>query len=315
MTYHLNDILARLQADPIGAISDWEQDYQAEINAVAKYIIRNREKSPVVLLAGPSASSKTSTAGRLRQYLEYKGIYTHLLSMDDYFIDRDAPNYPRLPDGSPDLESPDCLDLELLDAHFSALEQNQDIHVPSFDFTRQRRAEGPGNFLDAEQGDVYIFEGIHALNERFSSRHPDAVKVYVSPDADYEKDGQLFCTANQLRLIRRMVRDRQFRGASAEYSLSLWDNVIAGEKKYILPYKDSANCVITTALPYELGVLKRFVTPLLEDLPEDMPRREEVDAIRHLLKELPKVNPALVPDDSILREFIGPRPADPETEE
>ena len=309
MTYNYDDIALRLAQDPIGAISDWEQDYQAQINAVGRFITANREKSPVVLLAGPSASSKTSTAGRIRDYLEYTGVHAHLLSMDDYFLDRDSSSYPTLPDGQQDLESPECLDTALLDEHFSILERGEDIYVPTFDFSTQKRAPGPGTYLDAERGDVFIFEGIHALNPRFTQRHPHAARVYVSPDATYLRGGEVFCSPVELRLMRRIVRDHLFRSASAEYSLSLWENVIAGEAKNILPFKDSANCTVTTALPYELGILKRFVAPLLEELQEDVPCRAEVDAIRRMLRNVNKVNPALVPDDSILREFIGARPA------
>ena len=149
---------------------------------------------------------------------------------------------------------------------------------------------------------------IHALNERFTSRHPDAARIYVSPEASFIRDGKTLCTPVQLRLMRRIVRDHQFRGATAEYSLSLWGNVIASEAMHILPYRDTAHCVVTTALPYELGILKPFVTPLVQDLPDTVPCLDQVKSIRTLLRSVPELDADLVPDDSILREFIGPRP-------
>ena len=307
-TYDLNEVLRKLEQDPAGSIATWEANYYAQVRSVAEFIAKNKEKSPVVLLAGPSASSKTSTSGRILQQLKSMGIGVHLLSMDNYFIDRDAANYPTLPDGSPDLESPECLDMTLLDEHFSTLERGEDIYVPEYDFFTKKRVPGEGSFLDAELGDVFIFEGIHALNERFTSLHPDAARIYVSPEVSFIRDGEPFCTPVQLRLMRRMVRDHQFRNATAEYSLALWGNVLASEARHVLHYQATSNCTVTTALPYELGVLKRFVSPLIADLPRNVPCRDQVDAIRELLKEVPKLNPALVPEGSILREFIGPKP-------
>ena len=306
--YDIREVLSRLERDPQGAILSWEEDYRRQIQSVAAFIADNRHRNPVVLLSGPSASSKTSTASRIAQALVEMGIVTHLLSMDNYFIGMDAENFPRLPNGKPDLESPDCLDMELLDQHFSQLEAGEDIYVPEYDFLSQRRADGPGTFMDVEPGDVFIFEGIHALNHRFTSRHPDACRIYVSPEAVYQRDGQVICAPVDLRLIRRIVRDYQFRGASAEYSLNLWENVVASEGKNIVPYQATANCQVVTAMPYELGVLKKFVSPLLEELPREVPCREQVDQIQQTLAGIPSLSASLVPDESIIREFIGPRP-------
>ena len=306
--YDILEILSALEQDPAGAIALWEERYRTQIQTVADFVAENRHKSPVVLLAGPSGSSKTSTATRLQRRLVEMGIQAHLLSMDNYFIGMDSADYPLLPDGKPDLESPDCLDLALLDSHFSKLEAGQDIYVPEYDFLAQKRAEGEGKFMDIEPGDVFIFEGIHALNHRFTSRHPDACRIYVSPEAVFQREGRVVCTPALLRLMRRIVRDHQFRGASAEYSLSLWDNVLAGEGRNIVPYQATANCQVVTAMPYELGVLKKFVDPLIRDLGPEVPCAGQVEEIRALLKDIPVLSAALVPDDSIVREFIGPRP-------
>ena len=305
MTYDILDINAQLRRDPEAAIARWEQSYADQIDQVARYIIDTKHTSPVVLLAGPSGSSKTSTATAIRNRLLALGQMAHLISMDNYYIARDDPNFPRLPDGSPDFEAPEGLDLQLLNEHFSILEAGEDIYVPVFDFPTQRRLDSKGEFLDATQGDVFIFEGIHALNELFTSSHPNAARVYVAPEALFEKDGRPFCGPVQLRLLRRVVRDHQFRGATADYSLSLWQNVIDSEKKYVLPHRENANCRVVTTMPYELGVLRPFAQPLLEDLPEDVPCRDQVDAVRQLLWDVDPVDAALVPEKSFLHEFIG----------
>lgn len=305
MTYDIYEVSARLAQDPVNAIAAWEGSYQDQVTATAAYISANREKSPVVLLAGPSGSSKTTTAARIRDQLLSQGIRAHLISMDNYFLSRSDPAFPKLPDGNPDLESPDCLDYALLEEHFSLLETGNDIYVPIYDFPSHQRLPGRSMRMDASMGDVFIFEGIHALNERFTAHHLDACRVYVSPEDDFAKDGMTFCTPVLLRLMRRMVRDYQFRGATALYSLGLWPNVVESEKRYIAPYRPTANCCITTTLPYELGVLKSYVAPLVQDLPQDSPCQEEVSAIQRILSEVASLPDALVPQDSILREFIG----------
>ena len=305
MTYAIEDVRRRLEADAQDAVEQWEQSYRDAVSRTADAIIQNRERSPVVLLAGPSGSGKTTTATRIRDRLVERGVNAHLLSMDNYFLSRSDPGFPLLPDGSPDLESPLGLDIPLLNEHFALLETGGDIYVPIYDFPSHSRMEGRSMRMDASQGDIFIFEGIHALNDLFTEKHPDAYRVYVSPEDDFSMDGVPFCTPEAMRLMRRIVRDYLFRGATAAYSLGLWENVIAGERQYILPFREKAHSRITTTLPYELGVLGAFAGPLLEDLPQDVPCRELVDRVLWMLRYIPKVPAELVPEDSILREFIG----------
>ncbi len=305
MTYDIQEVTDRLWSDSAGAVIDWEAAYHAQVAHAAQMIADNRERSPVVLLAGPSASSKTTTATRIQEQLVRMGIRAHRISMDNYFLSRSDPDFPKLPDGSPDLESPDCLDIDLLSEHFSMLETGGDIYVPIYDFPSHSRLEGRSMRMDASLGDVFIFEGIHALNPVFTSQHADAFGIYVSPEDSFGKDGAEFCTPVLLRLMRRIVRDYLFRGATAAYSLELWPNVIESEGRNILPYRPIARCCITTTLPYELGVLKSYVVPLLRDLPETAPCQGEVADIRKLLAAVETVPAVLVPEDSILREFIG----------
>lgn len=305
MTYAIEDVRRQLEENPAAAVERWEQTYRDAVSRTADAILLNREKSPVVLLAGPSGSGKTTTATRIRDRLVERGARAHLLSMDNYFLSRSDPGFPLLPDGSPDLESPLGLDIPLLNEHFALLETGGDIYVPIYDFPSHSRMEGRSMRMDASQGDVFIFEGIHALNDLFTEKHPDAYRVYVSPEDGFSLDGKPFCTPEAMRLMRRIVRDYLFRGATAAYSLGLWENVLAGERQYILPFREKAHSRITTTLPYELGVLGAFAGPLLEDLPRDVDCRAAVDEVLDMLRYIPKVPAELVPEDSILREFIG----------
>lgn len=305
MTYDILEVERQLRADPEGAVAHWEAAYDAQVRSVAAAITQNRDKSPVVLLAGPSGSSKTTTAARICRELQQMGLGAHLISMDNYYLARSHPDYPMLPDGSPDLESPYCLDIALLEEHFGILETGGDIYVPIYDFPTHSRLESRSLRMDASQGDVFIFEGIHALNDLFTGKHPDAYGVFVSPEDSFSREGQCFCTPESLRLMRRIVRDYLFRGAAARYSLELWGNVLDGEQRYILPFRSRAQAVITTTLPYEIGVMKRYVEPLLLDLPKDVPCRESVDTVLALLPQVAVLPETLVPGNSILREFIG----------
>lgn len=305
MTYDILDVEQQLRANPREAVARWEAQYNAQVHAAAAAIAENRDKSPVVLLAGPSGSSKTTTASRICGALRDMGVGAHLISMDNYYLPRSHPDFPRLPDGSPDLESPLCLDVPLLEEHFGILETGGDIYVPIYDFPTHRRLEGRSLRMDASQGDVFVFEGIHALNGMFTGKHPDAYGVYVAPEDSFSRGGEPFCAPTSLRLMRRIVRDYLFRGATAQYSLKLWGNVLDGEQQYILPFRSQAQQVITTTLPYEIGVLKRYVEPLLRELPEEVPCREAVELLLELLPQVEALPDTLVPGNSILREFIG----------
>ena len=305
MNFDLDTIQADLRENPAAEILKWEENYLAQIRSVAQMVLQNREKSPVVLLSGPSGSSKTSTGTRLRDALNAMGAPAHLISMDNYYIDWDEPGFPRTPEGERDLESPRCLNIPLLNQHFSQLETGEDIRVPIYDFPTHRPLEGEFVPMSPGRRDVFICEGIHALNPLFTAQHPQAFRLYVSPAASFTAGARVVCDPVLLRLMRRVVRDAQFRGASAEFSLKLWGNVISSEKIYIEPYKSSAHATINTTLGYELGVLKGYVLPRITDLPQNVPCRDMVEEILALLVQVDAVSSDLVPQDSILREFIG----------
>ena len=308
MIYDLHEVARQLQSDAPGAIAQWEQNYSDQIAQVAELVMKNRALSPVVLLSGPSGSSKTTSGRRLRDLLIAQEIPAHLVSMDNYYLPWDAPDFPMTADGQRDLEAPGCLDIPLLNEHFAMLERGEPIDIPIYSFPTHSRLEGRSIHLDIAPGDVFIFEGIHALNELFTQQHPQACRVYVSPVSSFGMGDQVLCTPQQLRLMRRIVRDHQFRGATAEYSLQLWDNVLSSEKIYIEPHRDQAHGIVDTTLGYELQTLQPYIVPLLRELPKTVPSYDEVQKALRGLSYITPLDSRLVPADSILREFIGAMP-------
>ncbi len=306
MAYRLTEINAAVRRDPVGFMEACDQGYQDKIARAAEQICANLKKSPVVLLSGPSGSGKTTTAEKLSQELERRGVRTHPVSMDDYFVTQDPAVLPRTPDGAIDYESPEMMDLKLLDQHFEKLTRGEWILVPRFEFARQMRNDSRGTPLKLGRDEVAIFEGIHALNTQLTSRHPDATRLYISARSDVvdEQDRVVF-KRTWLRLTRRAVRDYNFRGTDVSGTLDMWTNVRRGEKLYISPYRDTAHIKFDTALAYEASVMASYAKPLMAAVPQENQRRGELLELVRALDRFQPIDPALVPPDSLLHEFIG----------
>lgn len=306
MNYSISELNRRIIREPREFIAECESNYQSHIVRAADKIIENMKNSPVVLLSGPSGSGKTTTAYKLEHELEKRGVVSHTISIDDYFHDVDVRKAPRTADGSIDFEHPDCVDMELLNEHFSCLRKGKEICIPKFLFARQKRSASVCRRLKLEKNEIAIFEGIHALNNAITDPNPEATKIYISAIVDFlDDEGKKRFTGTCLRLMRRVVRDNNFRGASAEYTIALWDNVLRGEKLYIYPFMDKADITINSALLYEVAVMKQFACPLFAELPEDNPQRETLARILPALELFEDLSPDFVPEDSLLREFIG----------
>ena len=228
--YDLTEINKRIKEEPQEFVRESDALLHRSVHVAAESIKLHMKTCPIVLLAGPSGSGKTTLAKMIEQELEEQDVSTVTVSMDNYFKTMDPATAPRTPEGEIDFESPDCLDMELLNEHFTALSRGERIRIPFFIFSRQRRSASQFTPLRLRDNEVVIFEGIHALNDTITLAHPEAFTLYISASSDFSKDGKTFFDSKWLRLVRRVVRDDNFRGSSAEFTLKLWANVLRGEE-------------------------------------------------------------------------------------
>ena len=305
MAYQLQEINDRIRSDVTAFLEECDQNYRQRISLAADKIVANLERSPLVLLSGPSGSGKTTTALKIEEELERRGVHSRAIAMDNYFRTLNRETAPRTPEGDIDYESPRCLDMELLDRHFTALSRGEEVVVPKFEFARQMRNDNRGTPLRLGKNEIAIFEGIHALNDDIAGRHPEAIKLYISARSDVNEGAQLRFKGTWMRLTRRAVRDYRFRGTGVAETLAMWANVRRGEKLYISPYKNRADIIFDSSLPYEVSVMKNYAKPILEAVPEENARRSELLDLIAAFDWFEPIDPALVARDSLLREFIG----------
>ena len=306
MPYRLDQINQAVRQDPAAFMAAGDAAFHEKVCRAADLIQSHRDKSPVVLLSGPSGSGKTTTAGMINAELERRGIHTHTISMDDYFLTPDPNTAPRTPDGEMDFESPLMLDLALLDDHFSRLARGEEILVPHFEFARRMRNDSKGTPLRLGPDEVAIFEGIHALNTTITGKHPEATRLYISARSDVvDGKGKVCFKGTWMRLTRRAVRDYNFRGTDVKGTLDMWANVRRGEKLYISPYKQTAHMLFDSSLPYEVSVMACYARPLLAAVPEENQRRHELLELIASFDRFEPIDPATVPAASLLHEFIG----------
>ena len=258
----------------------------------------------MVLLAGPSSSGKTTSCRRLSIQLRVLGYDVNQLSLDDYFMCRERT--PKLPNGEYDFESIDALDIPLLNEHLNSLFRGEEVQIPTFDFIKGDPYYS-GKTLKMGPRSILVVEGIHALNPKLTAEIEESLKfkVYVSALTQLSIDDQNIIHGTDNRLVRRIVRDNNFRGWNAYETLHRWPEVVRGERKHIFPYQENANVMFNSALLYELGVLKRYAEPLLKQVPEDC----EEYAIAHQLLSFSElllpIDDKYIPYNSIMREFLG----------
>ena len=305
MAYQLQEINRRIQKDVTEFLAECDDNYAQRVSLAADKILSNLEKSPIVLLSGPSGSGKTTTAMKIAEELRRRGVNSRAVSMDNYFVTLDPRTAPRSPDGAIDYESPLFLDMELLDQHFSALSRGEEILIPKYEFARQMRNDSLGTPLKLEKNEIAIFEGIHALNDSITSRHPEAAKLYISARSNINEGSALRFKGTWMRLTRRAVRDYSFRGTDVARTLDMWANVRRGEKLYISPFKNKADIVFDSSLPYEVPVMRSYAVPILQSVPENNERRGELLDLVAAFDYFAPIDPALVAKNSLLREFIG----------
>ena len=305
MAYQLQEINRRIQSDVGAFLAECDESYTQRVSLAADKILSNLEHSPIVLLSGPSGSGKTTTAMKIAEELQRRGVNSHAVAMDNYFKSLNRKTAPRTPEGDIDYESPLCLDMELLDQHFSALSRGEEILVPRFEFARQMRNDSLGTPLKLEKNEIAIFEGIHALNDDIAGRHPEAAKLYISARSNVNEGAVLRFKGTWMRLTRRAVRDYNFRGTGVAETLEMWANVRRGEKLYISPFKNRADIIFDSSLPYEVSVMRNYAIPLLKAVPEENARHDELLELINAFQYFEPIDPELVARDSLLREFIG----------
>ena len=258
----------------------------------------------MVLLAGPSSSGKTTSCRRLSVQLSVLGYDVNQLSLDDYFLGRDRT--PKLPNGEYDFESVDALDIPLLNEHLNALFRGEEVQIPTFDF-KKGDPYFSGKTLQLGPRSVLVVEGIHALNHKLTAEIDESLKykVYVSALTQLSIDDQNIIHGTDNRLVRRIVRDNNFRGWNAYETLRRWPEVVRGERKHIFPYQENANVMFNSALLYELGVLKLYAEPLLKQVPEDCPEYSIAQQLLGFSELLLPIDDKFIPYNSIMREFLG----------
>ena len=279
--------------------------HDQSIGEIAQGVFRRKAKA--VFVAGPSSSGKTTFSNRLCIHLRVLGLKPVLVSLDDFYLDRDA--IPLEADGQPDLEALSALDVPLLRDCVAGLLRGEMVMMPKYDFTVSKRAEKMYP-LQLFQDQILVMEGIHGLNPALHEGFDPALicRVYISELACLNLDHHNRIRTTDARLLRRIVRDHQFRNTPPENTLNMWNSVRRGEEKWIFPYQEQADFVFNSALHYELAVLKRYAYELLKEIPPENP---VYLSSRRLLKILHYILPATeeamrdIPPLSLLREFIG----------
>ncbi len=277
--------------------------HEKKIANIADEIAKNRNVK-MILIAGPSSSGKTTFAQRLGLQLRINRIKPITISVDNYFVERK--DTPKDEKGNYDFECIEAIDLELFNNHLSKLLNGEEVEMPEFDFhVGTKRYNGKKLKLESDQ--VLVIEGIHCLNDKLTSSiaKDQKYKIYISALTVLNMDRYNRISTTDTRLIRRIVRDYQFRGYDAKHTIKTWNSVNNGEEKNIFPYQEEANSIFNTSLIYELGVLKGMVMPLLEEIKQEDTEYAEARRLINMLKYFETIPAEYVPTNSLLKEFLG----------
>ena len=300
MNIEITRINSGVSSDPKRFVSTVNEEYQYQLNRITDNIINSRNEKPVILLSGPSGSGKTTTAFMIEKILDERGCETHTISMDNYFCPLTSEEKELAALGKMDLESPDRIDANLLNEHILAISLCEEIEIPQYNFKSSTR-EYTGKKFQRPPGELVIFEGIHALN-------PDVIfvpdkqllKIYVSVRTRVTC-GDIILHPSKVRLMRRMIRDKNFRKRALRETMNMYHSVEAGENKYIMPYKHRSDYDIDTFMAYELNVYRNALIDQLHEL-NDFPELNDIIAVLEQLVPLSKND---ISKDSLICEFIG----------
>jgi uridine kinase len=298
----LNQLIDETQHKEFILISEALHD--KKIASIADDICRNRDKIKLVLIAGPSSSGKTTFAKKLAIQLRVLGRNPVTISIDDYFLSKEKTPLDEY--GKPNYEALDAIDLDLLNEQLVHLFAGETVFTPVYNFAKSER-ESQGKPLKLPPRPILILEGIHGLNDKLISRieRDKKFKIYISALTQLNLDDHNRISTTDNRLLRRMVRDYKFRGHSALKTLKMWPDVRKGEDTYIFPFQNTADAAFNSALDYELAVLKLYAEPLLRTVTPEYPEYAEAARLLSFLNNILPIPPTWVPQQSILREFIG----------
>lgn len=299
---HLNRVVRDKGANHLIQVS--EALHEKKYAEIAEMIYQRRDSVRMVLLAGPSSSGKTTSCRRLSVQLSVLGFDVQQLSLDDYFVDRSRT--PKQPNGDYDFEALEALDISLLNDHLNRLFKGERVEIPTYDF-KKGEPYFSGKSLQLKPKSILVVEGIHALNPKLTAQVDDALKfrVYVSALTQIVIDDLNLIRTSDNRLIRRIVRDNNFRGWGAEETLMRWPSVRAGERQHIFPFQENADVMFNSALLYELGVLRNYAEPQLKRVPQCSPQYAAAQRLLQFVSLIEPINPKFIPPTSIMCEFLG----------
>ena len=281
-----------------------ESLHEKKLSKIADLIAERRDKLRVVLIAGPSSSGKTTFTKKLAIHLKVLGFNPQLISLDDYYVNREMT--PKDEFGEYDFEALEAIDISQLNNDLLKLFSGEEVEIPSFNFKTGLR-EYRDHKIQMRNRNILLIEGIHGLNDRLTARIPaeQKFKIYISALTQLNLDDNNRIATTDNRLIRRIVRDYQFRGYDALKTLGMWESVKRGEKKNIFPFQNNADAVFNSALDYELPVLKNLALPVLKNVKPWNEEYAEAARLMSFLNNFITIRPKQVPMNSILREFIG----------
>ena len=301
----VGDLNERIAKKKIDDFIDVNEAYQEKrIALLAEQIVQKRGQVKWILIAGPSSSGKTTFSKRLSLQLKASGMNAKPISLDNYFVGRDKT--PKDEKGEVDFEHIEALDLNLVHEQLAKLDEGQRLELPYFNFHTGQR-EWKGEMMHIGPDDVVVLEGIHGLNPRLTSSIPleHKFRIYISALTQLNIDSNNRISTTDNRLIRRMVRDNNFRSHSALKTLQMWPKVRRGEKTWIFPFQKEADVAFNSALDYELAVLRPYAEPLLAEIKPSMPEYAEAVRIQQFLSNFLVIPTDRVPPTSVIREFIG----------
>ncbi len=303
---HLEQINDAAVRNPAGMIQEVEDSYRDHLENIARNITHHHRDVRVIMLSGPSSSGKTTTAHLLRDYLTEYGAKCSIVSLDDFY--RGVGLAPKLPDGEFDYESVKALDEDAVKQCLLDIITTGEFSVPRYDFTLGRPDGEPRHYKIGPE-DMVIVEGIHGLNPHFTRELPSGscVKLYVSVKQQIKSANGEVISPMDLRLVRRIVRDIQFRDTTPEKTIAMWPQVVEGENRYIRPYRLSADYTVNSIHIYEPCVMRTVAIPLLRAIAEDSPYYKKARDLESRLMRFEPIDASLVPENSMLREFLGPK--------